>query len=285
LVVLISTNLPRQIANAHTLFNVINTIIFLPFIAIYTKLLTKIIKGKEEEEVESEPKYLEPHLLNTPPIAMDAATKEIIRTLALAKKMVSFAMDSFFKDDLKSLSKITKGEEAVDNLRLFITNYLVELMQRELSVEESIKIPPLIHVINDVERIGDHAENLRDLVEQKIESKLPFSNTATDELRRMYQEVDQMTLSTINALSTADRKEALSIIREENHINALRDELKDNHVKRLEQGICKVLSGVVFLDIISNFEKIADHLNNIAQAIEKSGIGLLNHRERSINET
>ena len=284
LVVHTSANLPRQIANAHTLFNVTNTIIFLPFIALYTKLLTKIIKGKEEEEVESEPKYLEPHLLNTPPIAMDAAIKEIIRTLTLAKKMVAFAMDSFFKDDLKSLNKITKGEEAVDNLRLSITNYLVELMQRELSLGESVKIPPLIHVINDVERIGDHAENLKDLVEQKIESKLPFSNTATDELMRMYQEVDRMALSTINALSAADTKEARLVVEEETRINVLRNELKENHVKRLEQGVCKVLSGVVFLDIISNFEKIADHLNNIAQAIEKSGIGLLNYRERSINE-
>jgi phosphate:Na+ symporter len=263
-----SSELPRQIANAHTLFNTINTIIFLPVTAIYAKFLTKVIKGKDgEEEIEYLPKYLERHLLNTPPIALDAAIKEIVRTLGLTQRMVDIAMNSFFKNDAKSLEKITRGEEAVDSLREAITNYLVEIMQRELSLEESRKIPSLIHAVNDVERIGDHAENLRDLAQQKIDNKLTFSNVAVEELNKMYEDLNRMIHCSLNALGGKNIDEAKLVLEQECQINTLRDRLKNNHVKRLEQGQCNVLSGVVFLDTISNLEKIGDHLTNVAQAV------------------
>ena len=262
-----SGELPRQIANAHTLFNVINTIIFLPFIRPYANFLNKIVKGKEEEEVEYLPKYLERHLLNTPAIALEAATKEIVRTLGLTQRMVGLAMNSFFKNDDKSLEKITRGEEAVDSLREAITNYLVELMQRELSLEDSKKIPPLIHAVNDVERIGDHAENLRDLAQQKIDNRMPFSNVAIEELSKMYEDINRMVNCTVNALGIKDINEAKLVLEQECQINTLRDRLKDNHVRRLEQDQCNVLSGVVFLDTISNLEKIGDHLTNVAQVV------------------
>jgi len=267
LVIHTSHSLARQIANAHTLFNVINTVIFLPFVGLFATLLTKIIRGKEEEEIEYLPKYLERHLLNTPPIAIEAAIKETIRTLGLTQRMVALATDSFFKNNANSLEKITRGEEAVDSLREAITNYLVELMQRELSQNDSRKIPPLIHAINDVERIGDHAENLRDLVQQKIDSRLSFSDTAIEELRKIHTEINQMINCTINALQTNNINEAKLVLEQECQINTLRDRLKDNHVRRLEQGQCQVLSGVVFLDMVSNFEKIGDHLTNVAQAV------------------
>jgi len=267
LIIHTSHSLVRQIANAHTLFNVINIVIFLPFVGLFATLLTKIIRGKEEEEIEYLPKYLERHLLNTPPIAIEAAIKEIIRTLGLTQRMVTLAMESFFKNDANSLEKITRGEEAVDSLREAITNYLVELMQRELSQEDSRKIPPLIHAINDVERIGDHAENLRDLTQQKIDNRMPFSNMAIEELKKMCEDINRMLSCAINALRTNNINEAKLVLEQECQINTLRDRLKDNHVRRLEQGQCQVLSGVVFLDMVSNFEKIGDHLTNVAQAV------------------
>jgi phosphate:Na+ symporter len=262
-----SGDLPRQIANANTLFKVINTIIFLPFIRAYAGLLTKIVKGEEEEEIEYMPKYLERHLLNTPPIAIEAAIKETVRTLGLTQRMIGTAVNSLIKNDAKSIEKIIRGEEAVDSLREAITNYLVELMQQELSREESTKIPALIHVINDVERIGDHAENLGALAEQKIDSKMPFSNTALEELKKMYEAINRMISSSIEALKSNSIDEAKLILAQEPSINSLRDTLKENHITRLENRQCNVLSGIVFLDTISNFEKIGDHLTNIAQKV------------------
>ena len=261
-----STDIMRQCANAHTLFNVINTIIFLPFINTFVKVIKKIIPG-EEVVVDVGPKYLEKHLLETPVLALDAVTHEIIRTLDLTKKMVNQAMEGFFNGNIKILDKVGRGEEAVDNLRLAITNYLVELMQRELTAEQSRKIPALLHVINDVERIGDHAENLKDLAERKIEEKMPFSDMAIEELHDIHKHIDGMSLSAIKALETNDVSYAERTIEKETEINLLRNRLKQNHIKRLDQGQCKVLSGVIFLDMISNFEKIGDHLNNIGQAV------------------
>jgi len=266
MVMLTSANPVRQIANAHTLFNVINVVIFLPFIPLFAILLKRIIKGEEEEEIEYLPKYLERHLVNTPPIAIEAAIKEIIRTLQLTQKMVDIAMNSFLNGDAKSLEKITRREEAVDSLREAITKYLVELMQQELSEEESRKIPPLIHAINDVERIGDHAENLRDLAEQKIDGGLSFSDMANQEIKNMYDEINNMIICSVKALSS-DIDEAKVVLEKECQINTLRDRLKHSHTRRLENGVCNVLSGIIFLDIISNLEKIGDHLTNVAQAV------------------
>jgi len=262
-----SDYLPRQIANVHTLFNVVTTLIFLPFVGQYATALMKVFKGKEEEEFDYMPKYLEPHLLSTPPIAIDAVKKETVRTLELTKKMINLAMESFYKNNPKSLDKITRGEEAVDSMREAVTNYLVDLMGEELTRAQSQKIPVLLHVINDVERIGDHAENLRDLAEQKIDSGLKLSDKAFEECKKIHEEVDLMIDSTIESLKANNIHEARVVLKLEERINSMREMFKDNHIHRLEDGKCDALSGVVFLDLISNFEKIADHLDNVAQKV------------------
>ncbi|MFC2149589.1 Na/Pi cotransporter family protein [Candidatus Auribacterota bacterium] len=259
--------LPRQIANVHTLFNVATTIIFMPFISKYAVLLCKIIKGKGEEEIDSMPKYLDSHLLSTPPIAIDAVKKETVRTLGLTKRMINLAMLGYYKNDPRPLDKVTRGEEAVDSLREAVTNYLVDLMEEELNREESAKIPALLHIINDVERIGDHAENLKDLAEQKMDRGTPLSDKAMEEARKMHDEIIKMLDSTSLALKNNDIVEAKRVLKYETHVNQLREIFKDNHVRRLEQRDCNVLSNMVFLDLISNFEKIGDHLFNVAQKV------------------
>jgi phosphate:Na+ symporter len=267
LVIQTSTDFVRQCANAHTLFNVIGAALFLPFTSLYVKFIKKILAGKEEKEIEYIPIYLENHLLNTPAVAIDAAIKEIIRTLKLTKRMITSAMQGFFEGDIKYLQKIDAEEDAVDSRRLDITNYLVELMQRELSEEVSRKIPAMIHVINDIERIGDHAVNLKSFAKQKKELNLPFTDEAIGEIKISYDELLKMIDATIEALRTNDIKKATIILNRENNINRMRDEYKANHIKRLENGSCHVLSGVIFLDLLANFEKIGDHLTNVGQAV------------------
>jgi len=266
LVEITSSDVMRQCANAHTMFNVTMTLFFLPLTALLARTVEKVVLGKETV-TDLGPRHLERHLLNTPVLALQGAIYETVHTLNLVKEMVDSAIEGFMKDDTKALVKVSQGEEAVDSLRMAVTNYLVELMQRELSEEESRKIPPLLHIINDVERMGDHAENLRDLAERKIEEKLPFSQMAISEIGLIHREIGQMVEEAISALKTNDVKEAQRVIERESRVNQLRDELNQNHVKRLENGTCKVLSGVVFLEMVSNFEKIGDHLTNIGQAV------------------
>jgi len=266
LVEITSSDVMRQCANAHTMFNVTMTLFFLPLTALLARTVEKVVLGKETV-TDLGPRHLERHLLNTPVLALQAATYEAIHTLNLVKDMIDRAIEGFMENDIKALVKVSQGEEAVDSLRAAVTNYLVELMQRELSEEESKKIPPLLHIINDVERMGDHGENLRDLAERKIDEKLPFSQMAISEIGLIHREIGQMVEEAISALKTNDVKEAQRVIERESRVNQLRDELNQNHVKRLENGTCKVLSGVVFLEMVSNFEKIGDHLTNIGQAV------------------
>jgi len=276
-----SGDLLRQVANANTFFNVIMTLLFVPLIGFFVVFLTRLIKGEEGEEIESLPRYLEPHLLATPSLAIEAATREIIRTLELTERMVRRSTDSFFTNDPRPLEKVSRSEDAVDSLREAITDYLVRLMQEELSPQESKKIPALIHVINDVERIGDHAENLMRLAEKKITSRLAFSKTALGELAELREEVMLMIGSARLILVTNELKEAYRVLEREEVVNGLRNRLKDNHVARLERKQCHVLSGVVFLDVVSNLEKIGDHLTNVAQKV----IDDLHHNGAPLMET
>ncbi len=267
IVSLTSTDIARQCANAHMIFNIIITAFFLPFTALFTKLITRIVPGKEEEVVELGPMYLEKHLINTPLVALDASTKEIIRMAKLAKSMVSNAMDGFLNSNVRALASVDRKERAVDSLQEAITNYLMELTQVQLSPEQANKIPSLLHSVNDIERIGDHSENLVELAERKIEQSLPFSNEAIAELKDMYNKVLKMYDKIMEALESNRTEDARVALEMEDEINKLTGILRQNHIQRLGERKCFVLSGIVFLDMVSNFEKIGDHLANVAEAV------------------
>jgi len=268
LIQLTSIDLARQCANAHTIFNVTCTLLILPFTKLYSKFIIKLVKEKHTDSDDyADTKYLENHLLHTPSIAIEAATKEIVKTLELSKIMIQSVINAFSKNDLKFLENIEQKEEIVDTRRYSITSYLVRLMEENLSHEESTKIPALIHIVNDVERIGDHAMNLRNLIKQKIENKLSLSDDATQGLMTMYKELLDMIESSIFSLQSNKVEDAQCIVIKEQMINELRTKLKSDHINRLKQGQCDVLAGIIFIDIVNNFEKIGDHLKNVADAI------------------
>ncbi len=239
---------------------------FLPFTAFCARLLEKIIPGKDNS-LDYAPKFLEPHLLNTPSIAIEQARKELIRMTEMVKAMVDKAMDGFFKKDIGMMRDAIKKEDAVDNLQSSITHYLVELSEKSLSSEMAEKIPALLHSVNDIERVGDISENLVELGERAIEKKLPFSDKAIKELREMYSEVTAMLGETIKALELNDVTIARKVWGREKRINKLTEIFGKNHTSRLRNKACNIVSGIIFLDLLSNFEKIGDHLNNVADAV------------------
>ena len=267
IVTLLPGDIARQCANAHTLFNVANTLIFLPFVPLYARVITKIVPGKEFD-LDKGPKYLEKHLLHTPSIAIEAATKEIIRMAELSRNMMNDAFSGFMSSDSKKFKDLPAQESTLDALQESITNYLMALtQQKELSYDESVKIPALLHSVNDLERIGDHAENLMELAMRKIDSDLPFTSHALQELTDMIAEINEMIDRAIRALNSNSSEEAKVVLELEDKVNEMTEILRSNHIKRLSEGQCKVMSGIVFLDMVSNFEKIGDHITNVAQAV------------------
>jgi phosphate:Na+ symporter len=264
--VITSKNVMMYIAICHSSFNILSVILGLFLIGPLEKIAIKMVPAKRGL-VQIAPQYLEKHLLNTPAIALKQSIREMIRMLTLAQEALNDAARGFWENNQKLLSVVAPKEDIIDTFQKDITDYLVELSQRHLSQEESEKLPALIHSVNDIERIGDHAENLAELAERKIEEKLPFSEQATFELKKMFDETNQMLNLVISAMETDSKEEAHRALKHEDILNKLQIQLRESHIQRLQNRECWVLSGVVFLDFVNNLEKVGDHLKNISLAI------------------
>lgn len=259
-------DIPRQVANAHTLFNVINTLVFLPLINQFVGLVVKLAPGREAITVKG-PVYLDKRMLNTPAIALSLATKELVRTAHLAHQMVMEAMDSFFNQDAKKAEWVYENEELIDELAEQITAYLVQISQTEMPPSLSKKHTGLLHSVTDIERIADHAENIAEMAMARIEENLPFSDLALKEISALSQLVSETYLQAISTLQHDSVEEAKKTLALEKRIDSLEKELRRNHISRLNTGKCFPGSGVVYLDIMSNLERIGDHSNNIGQTV------------------
>jgi phosphate:Na+ symporter len=259
-------HIARQIANAHTFFNVINTIIFLPLINHYVHLIVKLAPGREEL-VPRGPIYLDERMLGTPAIALSLASKELVRMAQLAQQMVAEAMESFIHKDEQKARQVFEHEEIVDELADEITVYLAKISQKGMNPSLSKKHTGLLHGVTDVERIGDHAENIAEMAMERIAENLPFSDEALEEITALSSLANETFLKAISALQHDAPDVAREALELEKGIDDLERELRRNHISRINTGKCFPGSGVIYLDIMSNLERVGDHSNNIASAV------------------
>ncbi len=256
----------RQIANAHTLFNVTNTIMQLPFTFLLVKLVTTLIPGKPVI-IERGLKYIDDRLLETPSIAFTQVKKEIARMGNLALETVKDSID-IFVDYSEQKDKMAKEKEAVINeLAREITRYLALLSRVSLSDDEYNSITDLVSTVTDIERVGDHAMNILELAEYRNDHRLPFSNIAIDELLEMSSKVQETFDLAVHAFLHWDKSSAQNIVKNEEEIDMMEKQLRLNHIKRLNEGSCDPSSGVIFLDLLANLERVGDHSFNIASYV------------------
>lgn len=266
LIQLLSSHVDRQVAWGHTIFNVASTLLFLPFITPFVKLIAQLVPG-EEDIIETKPKYLDRNMLKTPSLALGAAEREIGRMADFAFEMIGDAMALLAKSDISILKTIGRKEEVVDGLEKDISVYLADLTQHGLTRNQSRLVASYLHAVNDIERIGDHAENISTLVGEKIEGNYPFSESAIEELKDMYAKVRNITAKAIAAYKSKNIALAREVVIDDNEIDRLEKRLRQRHVTRINEGRCFPPSGVLYLDIIANFERIGDHATNIAQVV------------------
>jgi phosphate:Na+ symporter len=259
-------NIQRQIANAHTIFNILNTFILVWFIKYLVALANKIIPGEDEKE-NMGVQFIDDRVLQTPVIAVGQMMKEVVRMANKAKENLQISMEAFRNDDDNLVQKVYENEKLINILDQEITTYLVKLSSTELSEEQIRIVTSTFHVVNDIERIGDHAENLADLTSEKITRRLEFSEEAIGELKHIYDYTLNALEVCIDSYEHRDVKKAESIISIEQRIDSLEKELRESHIKRLNNGTCNAFTGAIFLDIISNFERIGDHSTNIAESV------------------
>ncbi|WP_346938609.1 Na/Pi cotransporter family protein [uncultured Clostridium sp.] len=259
----------RQIANAHTIFNVVNTILILPFTKYLVALVNFILPGEDEKEITGV-KYIDDRLLETPTIAFGQATNEIIRMGTLAKENLESALKGFTDNNQDSIDRVYKNEALINLLETDITRYLVKLSNSDIGDEQRTTIAAYFHVVNDIERIGDHAENIADLAKDKLSKNVKFSKDAIEELKVMVNTCIEALDHSIECFSDYSDKKALDVRGLEDKIDLLEKDLKVSHIKRLNSGSCDAIVGTIFLDLISNLERVGDHAVNIAEILSQA---------------
>lgn len=266
LIRLTSTDIGRQIAWGQTGFAVVSTLIFLPLIPFFTRVISLLLPGEEVIDRAGQ-QFLDRRLLRTPSMALGAAKKEIERMAKLATEMVETAMAILFQNNLSLLQVVEGKEEIVDQLESDISVYLAELSQRSINQVQGRELANYFHSVNDIERIGDHALNIAQLCQERVERDLTFSPEAVEDIKKMYSIVMDTVSKAVTALETLDLALARQVIISESNIDRMERRLRDSHVSRIHEGMCFPPSGVIFLDIIANLERISDHATNVAQAV------------------
>ncbi|QEK11241.1 Na/Pi cotransporter family protein [Crassaminicella thermophila] len=261
-------NAARQLANAHTFFNIANTLLLLPFATLLVKLANKIMPVKDFEIADKIGiKYLDDRMLETPSVAIVQVIKETLNMGNLVLDSYKKAMDAFFERNEKLAHETFEIEKTINSMEREIAEYLVKLSNKSLSAKQNEIVNGLFNTINDIERVGDHADNLAELAVFRVDNKLDFSEQAISELKAMHDRVMKSYTQAILALRTGDTNIAKRIIEREGEIDHMERSLRASHIERLNKQQCMPTSGVIFLDIISNLERIGDHADNIALAV------------------
>jgi len=259
------TTVAASIAIAHSIFNIVNSGIFLPLSGLLGKVAIKLVPIRPSE-VAVAPVVLERHLLHTPEIALEQAKREIVRMAKTAKRAFRQSIDGIMEDDGKKLGSVGEIEDFIDSLQYEITSYLSALSGHAISDGVSVRLPVLLHAVNDLERIGDHAVNIVEIAQRKIDQKISFSDQAMAEAELLRKNADQMFDDVIAALENGDIKAAKAALAIERQVNKAQVDFRRSHVQRMSEGACTAEAGLIFIDLVDNVEKIGDHLTNIAQA-------------------
>jgi len=219
----------------------------------------------EVTEITRGPIYISRSLLKAPEVALQQARRELHRMAGLSKEILEDAIKGFVEGDSRLLKMALDKEEVVNELEKEITRYLVELSRSSMTDLQSQEMNALLNFVNDIERIGDHAENIVELAEEKMENRLPFSEQADRDIDEIYSAVMEAVEGAMSLLENPDDEAlARSTVAAEERIDDLEALLRERHIDRLNRGLCYPESGVVFLDLLSNLERVGDHSSSIA---------------------
>lgn len=264
---LLGLNAEMTIAFGHGIFNVANVIMLFPFIGLLAMIVTKLIPG-DDSVVQYKPTHLDPIFIQqAPSVALDQAKEEIIRMGEYAYKGLEETSLFLNNQQTKHADSAFQIENALNKLDRQITDYLVQLSGSSLSDAESEKHSALIDSVRDIERIGDHFENVVELIQYKISHKISLTDKAKDDLNEMFELTNDTVKKAIESLENMDRPIALQVVKQENQIDRMERSFRKKHIIRLNEGICSGSSGIVFVDILSNLERIGDHALNIAEEV------------------
>lgn len=256
-----------QIAFAHGSFNIANTIIQFPLIGAWAYLVTKFIPG-EDNAIEYKPKHLDENFIEqSPSIAIGQAKEEIIRMGSLSVQGLEKTFSYLITQNKRDADTAIQVEEALNNLDQKITDYLVKISSQSISPQDSNRHNMLMDTVRDIERVGDHFENIIELIEYKEVNRISLTDDAIVDVSEMFQLTIDTVKKAVEALDTNSTKLAREVCEQEDIIDRMERQYRKNHIVRVNEGKCSGQSGIMFVDILSNLERIGDHSVNIAEAI------------------
>ncbi len=262
-----------QISIFHTVFNISNTIILFPFAKVLVKLSKKIVPDKkksleEETAVETIKRALDDRILENPSFAIETANKEVVAMGNFVIDSAQYAMNSllYLKED--DIRDVLEREKDINALEKMLTEYLVRVGNLSLSEDQHDQIKNLLYTVHDMERIGDHCENLAELAQKRSEANLEFSEIGKADMMSIIEQVMTGLRAAISSRANMDFNAVRVVGRSEDTVDNLEDDLREKHIERLSKGACSTESGLIFLDAITNLERISDHSYNIAGYVQ-----------------
>ena len=267
-----------EISVFHTFFNITCTLVMFPFANLLVKISGLIVRENEKQDdfAELEAKdavaaeiarHFDSRLLGQPSVAVETAKNEVITMGNLALDNIKYAAEATQKNDQTMVDKVYEIEHKVDLYEKYLTDFLIKVNNLSITQEQHLLVKNLFHAIIDIERVSDHAENIAELA--KIEHQLIFSEKGTQELNQLWDKVVHCFEEAVKARGTGSRQAIQNVLRIEDEVDDLEEELRNKHIERLSAGLCIPSNGVVFLDILSNLERMSDHANNIVDCIQE----------------
>ena len=266
----VSADKGRFVANAHTMIKVFQVLVLFPFSSLIVKLACACVPGEDRKVGYRESyqlKYIGDKVVFNPATAVVEVIKELDRMASLASENLNRAMNALITLDEEDIEEVYEVEKNINFLNHAITDYLVKINQTTLPIEDLKSLGALFHVVNDIERIGDHAENVADAAKQRKEEGISFSKDAQREMGEMLDMVNKIIQYSMDMFAKGDETHMKEVISLENQVDVKEKELQRLHVERLTKGECTPEAGMIFSDIASGLERVADHATNIAFAI------------------
>ncbi len=261
-------NIGRAVANTHTLIKICEVVLLFPFMGWVVKATYRIVPGEDVRSTDAyELKYIQPDGNVTPATAVVDVIHELQQMGEVAKENLKMSMEALCDPDEKKIETVYKREAYIDYLNQNITDYLVKISELDLPIADARLLGGLFHVVNDIERIGDHAENFADAAKERIEKQIPFSEKAVQQIREMAEMVTEVLDYALEMFSERSREHMKEVLQLEDMVDKQERKLQKAHVKRLTKGKCTPEAGMLYSDAISGLERAADHATNIAFAI------------------
>ena len=257
-----------QIALFHLVFNLLTTLILLPFVNALVKLSCLIVKGKKGGEAHENAETLDVRLLKTPAIAVGQVRKELLRMDKMAYDNYKLALAMLINKDLSEKEKFAETERNINDTNKYVTSFLVKLQLEELAENDEKKVSSFYHVASDLERIGDYAENIVEYAERMVEDNAEFSESAIEEINRMDGHITALHNAVVKTFGEITLKYVKEVETEEQATDEVCSEMQEKHLRRMQEGACSPEAGVVYLQLAINLERIGDHMHNIANSVK-----------------